>query len=1000
MRYSITDELLHDLISYAATECPDVSFDFLDEHIYTRRLGEDEQNALARLIELARHRQADEPAYEPIFHQLLHLFVLNGSRLQILSRLDRRLRAPASYQNALVFISGNSGFGKTSLVMALRPRIRRLGSELLVARCEEHSDAPFSLWREVVYAIADLTDEPYQNLPAPIGYGTAAASIEHLTRTLTEWLIQRADQRQLVVLLDDLHWADRDSLVIFDRITSHERKPAILFICTYRDEERDLGYPLYEYLPMFHRNRELEDIVLASWTESDVERLTFSLLGRCSLQLIALLYSESAGHPFFTFKMLQSLIEQNTLRRSDDGLWLPPDTTIPIPGVLKQIISHRVQRLGRDAALLLRTASIVGEVWSLRIVEPLADLPEDRLIEALEAALRSDILAIENSEQESYRFTHGLIKQVLYDDQLARRRKQQHGRIANRIAAAQPDSFYAIAHHYLKAEHWEQAAEYCLAAGNLATRHFALFSARQWLEQALAAAEYAGCGLDEELLFSIYNQLGRSLRALQANDEAEDVYIRLREAARGANQPVVEGRALADLVRVRASLYQIETAKKTASEALRLGRRTADAGLLSQIYSSLAYLAAVSGELGQMSSHVDEALRYASTLDNWQTQSELHRDKAYSAIWAGGYEQGEKHARLSLEHALKTEDALAIAGGRQILSYAQIELGKYVEAHQHISHILDAVDSTDSDHHQLPRLLNQMGYLYLELGDAREALVWDKKALAKSDEYCSASRFEMRRYSLLNIATDCLNLGDPDAAQSTIRRFESITEASDFTRFRYFNRYQLLKSEAALSREDYSTAINLAREARGYARTKGMLKNVAKSRWFEGRALLCLHDYDRAVAQLEKAINTVDHIMHGSLRWKIRIDLALALKKAGRSPAVVLMEMREAIDKTEETLSSSPLLDVFLSSRWIARFKELEDMPTIEKQTYPSGLTPREVEVLRLAASGATNQQIADSLYISVRTVNTHMTNIFGKTGCANRTAATAFAVTHRLLST
>ncbi len=340
-----------------------------------------------------------------------------------------------------------------------------------------------------------------------------------------------------------------------------------------------------------------------------------------------------------------------------------------------------------------------------------------------------------------------------------------------------------------------------------------------------------------------------------------------------------------------------------------------------------------------------------------------------------------------------------IAGAYQNLSFVQIESGQYHEAHQNIRATLETIKDSGTHHHQKPRLLNLMGYLYLELGDAQEALVWDQKALeAIRDTHYQS--LEMRRYSLLNQATDYLHLGKIDEALDRIAQFEAIREGVEFVNFRYFNRYQLLLCEFYFMQNRCDQVIELAQEARSLAQSKGMLKNIAKSHWFEGQALASLMRFDEALEHLEKAIAIVDGIQHGSLRWKIRLSLAAALIKAGESPVAVLRQARELIDQAAHSLAQSPLQQIFLSSQWVKQIEELEQAPTPERLTYPAGLTGREVEVLRLVARGATNQQVADALRISVRTVNTHITNILNKTGCENRTAASAFAIQHHLVST
>ena len=126
-----------ELISLAKKTYGEVDLDFLVNSVYSETLSREEQRAYMQLIDLARVKQAENPVYEPLYNQLLHLYVLNGSRINALSRLDRRIRGLVSGQSALVLISGNSGIGKTSLVMALQERIGKLGADFVVVRCPE-----------------------------------------------------------------------------------------------------------------------------------------------------------------------------------------------------------------------------------------------------------------------------------------------------------------------------------------------------------------------------------------------------------------------------------------------------------------------------------------------------------------------------------------------------------------------------------------------------------------------------------------------------------------------------------------------------------------------------------------------------------------------------------------------------------------------------------------------------------------------------------------------
>ena len=145
---------------------------------------------------------------------------------------------------------------------------------------------------------------------------------------------------------------------------------------------------------------------------------------------------------------------------------------------------------------------------------------------------------------------------------------------------------------------------------------------------------------------------------------------------------------------------------------------------------------------------------------------------AYLNIWAGRYSYAQDYSFRALQLAQNQADLLTTAGAYQNLAFAQIEAGDYRAAYQNIITALDAVAISGTTHHQIPRLLNLMGYMHLELGNAQEALAWDEKALASILDTHMQS-IEMRRYSLLNIATDYVHLGRMDEAQDAIEQFKS-----------------------------------------------------------------------------------------------------------------------------------------------------------------------------------------------------------------------------------
>ena len=566
---------------------------------------------------------------------------------------------------------------------------------------------------------------------------------------------------------------------------------------------------------------------------------------------------------------------------------------------------------------------------------------EGELITAVETALRSEIITIEDDRNEIYRFSHSLIREVLYSQPLSRRRRQIHNQIAEQFKRRQPKNIYATAYHFYEAENWEQAADFCLKAGEQTASRFASYSALQWYQKALDAAERSEKEFDLKNLSLLYERLGRTHLALANHEGAEAVYLRMRDVAQRNRDLIMEGYALVNLANMYMKNYEFNLAEKAAEDALKIGDQANDLHLLTSIKACLGSIMIGRGRLNQSTFYFDQVMDQAELLNDSVALIDALRLTAYQAIWVNQYEKAEMNARRALELSQKNRDPLTVVGAYQNLAFVQIETGRYLEAHQNIQDTLSAIENSGSQHHQEPRLLNLMGYLYLELGAPEEALIWDQRALdAIRDTY--PYNLEMRRYSLLNKATDFLHLGKLDEAMNTVNQFKAIQEGAEFVRFRYFNRYQLLMCEYNLKQEKFDKAIEWAREAHSLAQSKNVHKNIARSLWFEGQALAGLMRFVEARKQLQKAVSIADNIQHGSLRWKIRLSLTKILLVMNESADDVIMQTQDFVNQTIQSLSGSPLQGLFLASDWAKQIKELESKPVLKKQTYPAGLTQRE----------------------------------------------------------
>jgi ATP/maltotriose-dependent transcriptional regulator MalT len=922
-------------------------------------------------------------------------------RADELALLERCLTAAGHGRGALVLISGEAGIGKTALAQAALARAWAGGAAVAVGRCYERGVAPpFSPWPDLLAELAAGHALEPAALPPPFGEGAPAQTAYQQLRAVVAALHAAAAARPLALLLDDLHWAGPEALELLDLLTRQLDGVPLLALATYRVEEVRQGRPLHALLPQLGRNRPATAITLGALSVAETACLIAARHGPASDELAAYLHARAEGNPLFLVELLDELIRRRMLERDAAGRWLPPRQELRPPALLLYLVEQRIARLGGEAAALLEVAAVVGSEWDLAVVEAVLGWPEERLLRALEEALAGGVILATPGPAERYRFAHGLIRDVLYDWQLARRRRHLHARVAAALAAAPRADPAALVHHCAVAGDWPGVVRHGLAAGDLARDRLASHSAVHFYQQALAAAERTPAAERPVPITLLYERVGQALLVLNRHEAAADAFARMLEAARGSGEAAAECRALCWLGLIARRAYRLAEARATAGAALAIARSLDDAGLLALAHWNLGHLWKIAGEIEPSVRHLAQAEAAARAAGAGDVLGWCLQNLAQLATWRGDYPQAAAQAGEALRLARAGRDPLSVGGAAWVLAIVQGEQGHYEAARQTLQTGLDLAEESGERHYQA-RLLNTLGWLHAELGDYATALIWDEQSLAVARHGEGDKVTEAERYALLNLATDAIGLGDLDAAEARLRRFACLLDDSEYSRLRYQNRYQLTQAELALARGDGESARRWAEEAARLAGAKGVRKNLAKSWLLGGRALLALDRPREAAERLRRAVALADELEHGSLRWLARGWLAAALA-AARRPAEAADRRGQALALVEAIaagLTEARLRDAFLASPLVARLRAAPVPAAVAPAVpYPAGLSAREVEVLRLVAQGETNQAIAAALSISVKTVNTHVTSILNKTGCANRAAAASFALRHGLV--
>ncbi|HET8625891.1 MAG TPA: AAA family ATPase, partial [Thermomicrobiales bacterium] len=457
--------------------------------------------------------------------------------------LREHLAAALAGRGSLVLIGGEAGIGKTALAEATLAEAVGRGALALVGRCYDLSETPpYGPWAEA-FARAPRADVPP---PPDLAGGAGTGSQAALFAAVRDYLAALAARRPLVLLLDDLHWADPGSLDLLRVLARGLAGTPLLLLATYRRDELTRRHPLYALLPLLVREARAARLDLRPLDEAGLRALVagYALPPEDEAPLVAYLRERSEGNPFFAGELLRALAEEGGLRRAGAAWDLGDLGAVGVPPLLRQVIDARVDRLGEETRELLVAAAVVGQEVPLALWRAVARADEDALLAVMERAAEARLL-VETPGGDGVRFAHALIREALYEGMLGPRRRALHRRVAGALAAGPAPDPDAVAHHFQRAGD-ERAIEWLVAAGERAVRAHAYQTATARFEAALAWLEEGGDPAERAWLLFRLGVVWRSAdprRAVAALDAA--LALAADDAALAALAVVYRGLALA-----------------------------------------------------------------------------------------------------------------------------------------------------------------------------------------------------------------------------------------------------------------------------------------------------------------------------------------------------------------------------------------------------------------------------------------------------------------------
>jgi DNA-binding CsgD family transcriptional regulator/tetratricopeptide (TPR) repeat protein len=969
-----------------------------------------------------------------------------------------------------VLIGGEAGVGKTRLVGEVVAAARAAGVTVLHGGCVElgGEGVPFAPLVEALRAFVRDLDEPalarmvpgqsrvelarlLPELGPPDGPGAGDRAAMggdpgpwseqgRLFELLLGLLERLGSERPALLVVEDLHWADRstrDLLAFLVRTLRHGR---LLLVMTYRSDELHRRHPLRPFLAELDRGRRVERLELARFGPAEVAAQLAGIRGAPpAAELAERIHARSGGNAFF--------VEELAATAATDGELSPS---------LRDTLLARIELLAEPAQQVLRVLAVAAAAVPDPLLAEVAGLGEAELLAGLREAVSAHVLLVDAGEG-TYGFRHALVKEAVYAELLPGERTRLHARFAAALAGrdgrGEPGMAAELAWHWYAAHDLVRALPAAVEAGVAAERVYAFAEAQRQFERALELWERAGPPRQQPGGVLDKTELLARAGEAAANAGAADRAVALHRAALAEVDPAADPLLAAQLTERLAFHLRVAGrpgAFEAYQEAVRLvpaepsaARARVLAGLgqalmlrarFTEAASVCTEAIAVAGEVG---APVVEAHAMTSLGTAIARLGETDRGLAYleEARRRGaelGAAKDEARACVNLSDLLddlgRLEEAVAVATeGIEVASAAGLRrtfgaflAGNAAASLYHLGRWDETVELTDDflelgDDENLNTVTLRQSRAVLDAGRGEFA---GALAHVRAAERLSGDMFIAVQYPPVLAAAEAEvaawqgRLEDASAAvaEGLAALQGPLQDLRAYMLLAIGLRVEGDRAGLAAARHDHDTLSDARLVAGGllrWART-----TLDEPEMAPRRALLatCEAEYARVQGDLDPegwlaAVAAWEEAGHpyqlAMARW--RAAEALLARRGDRDLAAGLLRQGHA---AATTMGAAPLRRELERLARLGRVALDRDRPgggddTPDGDAPPAavveslGLTAREREVLALVAEGRSNRQVADVLSISAKTASVHVSNILGKLGVASRVEAAAVA--HRL---
>ncbi len=587
-------------------------------------------------------------------------------------------RGSGGREARIVCLAGEAGIGKTSLAVRLARRVHEEGGTVLAGRAPREALVSYQPFLEALRHyfraapppelratvsdfgpdLARLVPELRRRIPdlPPDPPADPEGERYRLFEAVVSLLSAVSVRSPLLLVLDDLHWADRPSLLLLRHLARAAHPARLLILIAYRAEE--VGEALTEMLSDLRRDGLITQLDLGGLDERETAELVRLRAGEAPSRAFAgAVHAATEGNPLFIEETVRHLVQAGVRPGAAGASDLQ---RIGLPESVTEMIGRRLTELAPETIEWLRVAAVIGRDFDPALVEQLVGSDEEKFLAALEEALSAGLIIELPSEEGDYSFSHALVREALYEGMSAQRRQRIHARVGEALERRGEAPLGARAYHFTRAgslADGEKAVRYAVAAGEEAASLFDHEAAAEHYSRAVEVLPRF-CGQDRERRLELLLAVGE---ARTRSGERALARAALREAAALAEE-LGDSASLARAA-IEASQRYIQQPGVVDTELIGMleralevsdGRVTLDrVRLLSRLCGAIYY----APERGRMAALSEEAISIAEQLGGPEAMAHAQAARR-RALWDAGHLQARLEASTEmLTCALQAESA-------------------------------------------------------------------------------------------------------------------------------------------------------------------------------------------------------------------------------------------------------------------------------------------------------------------------------------------------------